>query len=264
MLINEIIKNRTMILELAFSDFKKKFVGSYFGIVWMFIKPLTTVLVYTLIFQVGFKTIPPIANVPYVIWLIPGIIPWFYFQDALSEGTSVLYEYTFLVKKVVFNVSMLPVVKLMSALLSHICFLFIMFLVFIIARVNINIRCMLIIYFSFAATMLSLGIINFTSSINVFFKDMAQLVNIFLQFGIWMTPIMYDDGMFIDRAPLFYNLLKLNPFYYIVKGYRYAMVGESFDSPIKLTIYFWVVTVIIFIFGSRVFNKLKEHFSDIL
>ena len=264
MLINEIIKNRAMILELAFSDFKKKFVGSYFGIVWMFIKPLTTVLVYTLIFQVGFKTIPPIADIPYVIWLIPGIIPWFFFQDALSEGTAVLYEYTFLVKKVVFNVSMLPVIKLISSLLSHICFLFIMFVVFIIAGVNITMNALLIIYFSFATSILSLGIINFTSSINVFFKDMSQLVNIFLQFGIWMTPIMYDDAMFIDRAPIVYKLLKLNPFYYIVKGYRYAMVGEQFENPLALTIYFWCITLVIFVLGSRIFNKLKEHFSDIL
>ena len=80
-----IIKNSKIVLNLAISDFKKRFVGSYFGIIWMFVQPLATVLVYTLIFQVGFKSVPPVPGVSYVIWLIPGIVPWFYFQEAFSE-----------------------------------------------------------------------------------------------------------------------------------------------------------------------------------
>lgn len=264
MIIVDIIKNFPMVFNLAKSDFKKRFVGSYFGILWMFVQPLATILVYTLIFQVGFKATPPIVGIPYVLWLIPGIIPWFYFQDAVLQGTGCLYEYNFLVKKVVFNVSMLPVVKLISVLLSHICFVIIMFIVFLIAKVQINISAIYIIYFSFATTVLSLGVIYLTSSINVFFKDMAQIVGIFMQFGIWMAPIMYDESLFIDRAPLVCKLLKLNPFYYIVKGYRFAMVGESFPSFMKLTIYFWVVTLIIFMIGYKIFSNLKNHFSDVL
>ena len=264
MLIFDIIKNKSMIFNLAKSDFKKRFVGSYFGIVWMFVQPLATVLVYTLIFQVGFKTVPPISNLPYVIWLIPGIIPWFYFQDALIQGTGVLYEYNFLVKKVVFNVSMLPIVKIVSILFSHLCFLVIMFIVFLVSRTRISISAVYIIYFTFATTILSLGLVYFTSAINVFFKDMSQIIGILMQFGIWMAPIMYDESLFSGKAELFTKLLKLNPIYYIVKGYRYAMVGQEFSDFKFLTIYFWVVTVLIFYLGNRTFNKLKLHFSDVL
>lgn len=264
MILIDIIKNQAMIFDLAKSDFKKRFVGSYFGIVWMFVQPLATILVYTLIFQVGFKATPPIEGIPYVLWLIPGIIPWFYFQDSLLQGTGVLYEYNFLVKKVVFNVAMLPCVKLMSVLFSHICFVLIMFAVFIIARVPITITSLLIIYYSFAVSVLALGIIYFTSSVNVFFKDMSQIVAILMQFGIWMAPIMYDENLFINRAPLVCKFLKLNPFYYIVKGYRYALIGEEFPDFLKLTLYFWVVTIIVFTIGSKVFTNLKKHFSDAL
>ena len=112
--------------------------------------------------------------------------------------------------------------------------------------------------------MLVLGFTYLTSAINVFFKDMAQIVNIILQFGIWMAPIMYDESLFINRAPIVCTLLKINPFYYIVKGFRYAMIGEKMQNAIYLTIYFWIVTLFIFIIGIRVFNKLKNHFSDVL
>ncbi len=260
----DLIKNKNMVLSLAKSDFKKRFVGSYFGIIWMFVQPLATILVYTLIFQVGFKSVPPVPGIPYVLWLIPGIIPWFYFQDAVIQGTGVLYEYNFLVKKVVFNVAMLPAVKLVSVFFSHICFVIIMFIVFLVARVPITINVLYIIYFSFALSVLSLGIIYFTSSINVFFKDMAQIVGILMQFGIWMAPIMYDESLFANRAPLVCKLLELNPIYYVVKGYRFAMIGAEFTDIKELTIYFWIVTIIIFVFSSRVFNKLKIHFSDVL
>ena len=263
-MILDLLKNWKMILSLAKSDFKKRFVGSYFGILWMFIQPLATILVYTLIFQVGFKSVPPVPGVPYVLWLIPGIIPWFYFQDSVLQGTGVLYEYNFLVKKVVFNVSMLSAVKLVSVFLSHVCFVIIMFIVFAIAKVPLSFKCIMIAYFSFALSIFSLGIIYFTSAINVFFKDMGQIVAILMQFGIWMAPIMYDESLFVNRAPMVCKLLKLNPIYYIVKGYRFAMINDTFTDIKFLTLYFWIVTIIVFAIGSKVFNKFKTHFSDVL
>lgn len=259
-----LIKNWKMILSLAKSDFKKRFVGSYFGVLWMFIQPLATVLVYTLIFQVGFKSTPPVPGVPYVLWLIPGIIPWFYFQDAVLQGTGVLYEYNFLVKKVVFNVAMLPAVKLVSVFFSHICFVAIMFIVFMVTHMPFSVKCFAIIYFSFSLSVFSLGIIYFTSAINVFFKDMGQIVAILMQFGIWMAPIMYDESLFESRAQIVSKLIKLNPIYYIVKGYRFAMINDNFNDIIYLTIYFWIVTILIFVIGSKVFNRFKVHFADVL
>ena len=261
---DNVIKNSKIVINLALSDFRRRFVGSYFGIIWMFVQPLATVLVYTLIFQVGFKSVPPVPGVSYVIWLIPGIIPWFYFQDVVIQGTQVLYEYNYLVKKIVFNVSMLPIVKLVSVFLSHICFVVIMYIVFIIARVPISIKSFMVIYFSFALSIFSLGIIYFTSSVNVFFKDMGQIVSILMQFGMWMAPIMYDESLFINRAPILCKLIKLNPIYYIVKGYRFCMINDNFPDFIKLSLYYWAVTLIVFFLGYRVFNKLKIHFSDVL
>ncbi|MBP3201498.1 MAG: ABC transporter permease [Lachnospiraceae bacterium] len=261
---NTISKNFKIALNLALSDFKKRFVGSYFGVIWMFIQPLATVLVYTLIFQVGFKSVPPVPGVSYVIWLIPGIIPWFYFQDSILQGTQVLYEYNYLVKKIVFNMELLPLVKLLSVFLSHICFVIIMFIVFIVAKVPITVKSLLVVYFSFALSVLSLGIIYFTSAINVFFKDMGQIVAIFMQFGMWMAPIMYDESLFLNKAPILTKLIKLNPIYYIVKGYRYSMIGDNFPDLLVLTIYYFIVTIIIFFIGYKIFNKLKIHFSDVL
>ena len=125
-LLKEIVTRRKLIWDLAKADFKKRFVGSYFGMVWMFVQPLVTVLIYFFIFQLGFKSVPPVPGVPYVLWLVPGIVPWFFYSEALNCITGCLQEYSYLVKKVVFQVEILPVIKQISCLLVHGFFLLIM------------------------------------------------------------------------------------------------------------------------------------------
>ena len=104
-LFRELIGKRKLVTELAKADFRKRFVGSYFGIVWMFIQPMVTIAIYAFIFgEHGMKNAPPVPGATYVIWLTPGIIPWFYFSEILNTGTNCLQEYHYLVKKVVFQV----------------------------------------------------------------------------------------------------------------------------------------------------------------
>lgn len=114
-LLKGIKEKRKLILELSKADFKKRFVGSYFGVVWMFIQPMVTIAIYAFIFgEHGMKNAPPVPGASYVIWLAPGIIPWFYFSEILNTGTNCLQEYHYLVKKVVFEVEHLPLIKLIS------------------------------------------------------------------------------------------------------------------------------------------------------
>lgn len=264
-LMKEIVGKRKLIWDLAKADFRKRFVGSYFGIVWMLVQPIVTVLIYFFIFQVGFKSVPPVPGVPYVLWLISGIVPWFYYSEALNCVTGCLQEYSYLVKKVVFQVEILPIIKLISCMLVHAFFAGIMLAVFLCYGRLPMATWIQILYYSFAASMLALAFGYLTSAVNVFFKDMAQIVSICLQFGMWLTPIMYQETMFADKAPWFVTILKLNPFYYVVAGYRDSMLtGNWFWERPKLGIYFWVVTLVIGLVGLRVFKRLRPHFSDVL
>jgi len=261
----EIISKRGMICDLALADFRKRFAGSYFGVVWMFIQPIVTVLIFFFIFQLGMKSVPPVPGVSYVIWLIPGLVPWFFFSEALSSITGCMNEYHYLVKKVVFPVELLPVIKLFSCLLVHACFLVIMTAVYLIGGMRPAFSWLQVLYYSFAAAMLALGAGFFTSSVNVFFKDMTQLVGIVLQFGMWLAPIMYWEGMFTAERPWMALVFKANPFYYIVAGYRDSMLtGSPFWARPLNTLYFWAVTGLLFYLGLKLFRRLRPHFSDVL
>ena len=265
-LLKELVAKRKLIWELSKADFRKRFVGSYFGVVWMFIQPIVTVLIYWLIFgPIGFKSAPPVPNASYVQWLIPGIAPWFFFSEALNCGTGCLQEYNYLVKKVVFKVEILPVIKLISCLFVHVFFILIMFFVFLISGKKPELSWIQIIYYSFATSMYALALTYLTSAIQVFFKDMAQIVSICLQFGIWMTPIMYHESMFTGAGKWVEVLFKLNPFYYVVAGYRDTMLtGNWFWERPTLTLYYWGFTAVGLLLGLKMFKRLRPHFSDVL
>ena len=262
-----IFSNRKLIIELAKSDFRKQFVGSYFGIVWMFVQPIVTVLIYFFVFQLVFGSTAPVPGVPYVLWLIPGIVPWFFFSDALNSGTRCLFEYNYLVKKVVFQVEILPVVKVASNFIVHLIFVLIMIAVFLCYGWMPTLHWIQILYYSGAVFMLALSIVYITSAINAFFKDMSQIVGIMLQFGMWLTPIMWYVDQFADKSfyPFVSQVIKLNPMYYIVAGYRDTLLSNSwFWQRPMLTLYYWLFVAVMFFLGNKIFAKLRPHFSDVL
>lgn len=264
--IKDVFSKRKLVMSLAVADFRKRFVGSYFGVAWMFVQPIVTILIYYLVFQVAFRSEPPIDE-PYVVWFVPGIVPWFFLSEALMHATNCLTEYSYLVKKVVFKVSVLPMVKIISCMFVHAIFVSIMVIVYLLYGKMPSLYWLQIFYYTFCLFILLIGISFITSSVAVLFRDMVQIVNIAIQFGIWGTPIMWDPHMIIFEGKLdpYIWILKLNPMYYIVQGYR-----ESFISNIGFwekpgdALYFWIFTGIIFVVGLKLFKKLKPHFADVL
>ena len=128
----ELWRNKTLVWKLGKNDFKTKYAGSYFGILWAFVQPMVTILIYIFIFQFGFRVMDTPNGYPYALWLIAGIIPWFFFSEGIINATNCLMEYSYLVKKVVFKISVLPLVKILSALFVHLFFIAFAIFVYII------------------------------------------------------------------------------------------------------------------------------------
>lgn len=260
----ELVQSRKLILSLAKNDFKTKYAGSYLGIVWAFIQPIVTILVYWFVFSVGLKS-GNVDNYPFVLYLVSGIVPWFFFQDALNGGTNALIEYNYLVKKVVFKISILPIVKIISALFVHAFFVAFALILCAVYGYFPGLYTLQILYYSACTFLFVLGLVYATSAIVIFFRDLTQIINIVLQVGVWLTPIMWDLNM-LSGYPLLMKLFKLNPMYYIVSGYRDAMLGKVWFWNVHWgwTIYFWIVTMVLFALGAWIFKRLKPHFADVL
>lgn len=261
-------QSRKLISRLAVNDFKTKFSGSYLGIVWAFVQPIVTILVYWFVFEKGLKQVGTNTRegveVPFVLWLVAGMVPWFFFSEALSGGTRALLDYSYLVKKVVFQINVLPIIKVISALFVHLFFLMFALMLFGGYRYVPDAYTLQVVYYSFCMFMLVIGICYATSAIVVFFRDLNQVINIVIQVGVWVTPIMWDPNT-MGLSPIWILLLKLNPLYYIVLGYRDALINKvAFWEHPALTLYFWVFTLACLIVGSHIFKKLRTHFADVL
>jgi teichoic acid transport system permease protein len=265
-----LIENRKQLWNLARDDFRKKFAGSNLGILWAFIQPVITVLLYWFVFEKGLNA--KAANlrtgieVPFVLWLMAGLVPWFYFQDAWNNGTGVLKEYDYLVKKVVFQIEVLPTVKMISALFVHVFFVAFMIVLFWLMGYAPDLYTIQVIYYSVAMMALLVGLVYATSAVVVFFKDLSQIVSLVLQVGTWATPIMWNiDSGQLNLPEWAFVILKLNPMYYVVSGYRDSLINKvGFWEHPYLTVWFWVFTVIVYFAGVRIFKKLRMLFADVL
>lgn len=249
------------VISLSISDFKGRFSGSYLGIFWGIIQPFSTILLFWFVFQVGFRS-QPVENAPFIIWLAAGMIPWNYFYDSWYGGTSAFTGYSYIVKKVVFKVEMLPVIKVISSSILNIIFNIILIIICSIYGFFPGIHIIDMIYFSFCLGMLTLGLSFITSTLNVFMKDVGQFLGIALNFLMWMTPMMWMYTMIPEEYSWFY---KLNPLHYIINGYRESIIENRwFFSEWKLMLWYWIVTTVCLLGGYRLMRKMKPHFADVL
>lgn len=259
----ELYQSRHLIWKLAKNDFKKRYAGSYLGAVWAMIQPVVTVAMYYVVFDVimgtGKSMVP---DKPYVLFLTAGLVPWFYFNEALNNGTNALLEYNYLVKKVVFKISILPIIKIIAATFIHVFFAVILLVIAACYGYFPTIYTLQMVYYSFCLFILVLGMCYTTCAVMVFFKDIGQIISILLQIGMWATPILWDINGISPTAQM---LVKINPLVYIVNGYRSAIFErEWFFEDFYSTMYFWIITVVIFGLGALVFKRLKVHFADVL
>lgn len=262
----ELWQNRRLIWKLAKNDFKTRYAGSYLGIVWALAQPVVTILLYWFVFGMIMPSKAEVGgalDVPYVIWLTAGLVPWLFFSESICNGTNALLEYNYLVKKVVFKISILPIIKVVGATFIHIFFASVMLVIYFCMGFKPSLYLLQLPYYSFCLFAFVLALCYTTCAVVVFFRDLNQIIGIFLQVFMWATPILWNISLI--SSPKLQFIFKLNPIFYVVNGYRSAMFEKTwFWQDFYSTMYFWIVTILLFGFGALVFKRLKVHFADVL
>ncbi len=267
MLHKERNKTFNLIWKLARNDFKTRYAGSYLGALWAMVQPVVTVLMYYIVFDKIFQSraeaVAGGIEIPYVLFLTAGLVPWFYFSEGLSNGTNALLQYNYLVKKVVFKIDILPIIKIVAASFIHVFFLGILLIIASIYGYYPNFYTLQLIYYSFSMFMLLLALSYATSAVVVFFRDLGQIIQIGLQIGMWATPILWNLGRLNGKWQMIIKII--NPVSYVVLGYRSTICeNRLFIFDWKYTIYYWCIVGVLFAIGKMIFNKLKIHFADVL
>ena len=256
----DIVNKRSVILDLVKRDLQQQYMGSYLGAVWLLLEPLFFISVLYAVFTLGFRA-GTTTDMPFSIYLVTGIVAWLHFTTNFNANTAAISSYSFLVKKVDFRLSILPIVKMLSSMVVHVFLLLVTISLAWYEGYAPTIYTLQIVYYFFAMSALLLGLGWLTSSTSIFVKDVSKLVSVIIQFGFWMTPIFWNISMIPER---YRWIIELNPMYYIVTGYRDSVVSHVPFWERSNTLYFWVFTLAFLYIGITVYRKLKPHFAEVV
>lgn len=257
----DVIKNRTLLWQLAVRQFLSGSFGSMLGIVWVIIEPLAYIGVLFFFFTKAIKFTPS-GSAPYLPWLMCGMSLWQFFNHALNSLINTFKNNSYFLKKWQFNLAILPVSSLISSLFLHFIFLAILMVVFILSGVEPSLYWLQSFYYLFALASFLLGLGWLVGSLSLFFQDVRNLVSVCLQFGFWLSPIFWDA----ENAPAgFGKIVALNPLSYVMQGYRDSFLNNTgFWVYPKQGAIFWGLTAVVLFVGSIAYRKMRPHFGDVL
>lgn len=255
-------KSLSLLKTLVVNELKRQYLGSYLGIAWAFIQPLALVAALYFVATIGFRASEIPGHSDFLLWLIAGLFPWLAFANSLSGGAASITSNAHLVKKIHFELVLLPVVKIFGVYFIHLVFIALMILLLYCRGGEPSLGQLQLIYYSFSLFVLVLALSLLISAITVFVRDALNAVAIAIQLGFWITPIFWN----IDSVPPDIKaILMLNPVAYIVEGYRDSISGGPwFWDNIKAFSIFWLEALTLLALGKYVFHKTSPHFGDVI
>ncbi len=258
----EVWRRRNLVHTLSLHEIKREYAGTLLGFMWGLVNPLMRIGVFWFVFAIGQKSGEPIGDVPFFAWLAIGMAAWFLLNDGFKHSQRSFRSKASLIKNTPFPIAVLPAVQVLYSYYIHLIFLAVILAVTAIGLSDfISVYWLQIIYYDFAAFMLLLAIGSVTAPLVAISKDFGRFLDTLLVFLFWMTPIFWN----IKNLGPYENLIKLNPFHYIVQGYRDSILFHTgfWEQPVY-TLYFWAVVVILLILGNYLYKRMKPIFLDIM
>jgi ABC-type polysaccharide/polyol phosphate export permease len=256
-----LIERRTLLLEMVKRDFKQRFAGSAAGWLWGVIHPLVLLASWTFVFQVCLKT-PTQSHLTdnYTIFLFCGFLPWLLFQETVQRSAAALLEHSNLITKTLFPSEVVPVSIFLSALINHVIAIGLVSIAVIVWDRGISPMMLFLPVYILLNGLFAIGLGWIISSLNVYLRDTAQVVQVVLTLWFWLTPIFITREMVPDKLRF---LVDWNPLSYIVNAYRELILNVELPNWREMVIVA-AFAITVFVAGGLFFRHLKRGFADVL
>ena len=253
----EIFKHRKIIYSTTLHDLKSKNAGSMLGYFWLILYPVLFLgmyaFVYLMIFKIRLNIMSPYE---YVLLIFCGLIPFLSFAEALSRGVGAVTSNSNLIKNTLFPIEFVPVnIVLSSQVLLIVGFSILTIVMIYLNKIGLNY--IFLVYVFILQLLFTIGLVWILSAINVFFKDLGQIIGIIVLMLMMISPIAYTQDMIPESMRAF---LYINPLYYMITLYQKIFMFNEVDF--KLLFIFTGLSFVHFIAGYYFFTKLKGVFND--
>lgn len=262
-IIKDHIQYKQQIFKLAKADLVKTYRGAALGWAWAIIKPAVTIFVYLFAFQIGIRGGKAVEGFPFFLWLIAGVVPWFYINDMLTQGTESIRKYSYLVTKMKFPISTIPTFVSISKLMVNLFLIVVMILIFIFMGYAPDIYIIQLPIYILLSFLFFTVFSLFASLLACMSKDFSNLVKSLVTAVFWLSGIVWNVNT-ID-IPWLETLLKINPVTYLVEGFRNCFIHKVWiwESP-KTLLCFLVILIVLTVVTVVLYKKLRKEIPDVL
>ena len=250
--------NARLIIKMAFMNTEKQTVRSSLGLLWTYFHDIIYVLVF-IMFKLLMSGNGKVMGMNGIVYVITGMIPWFFINDVLNQGSMAIRNNKGIVQSIRFSVPILPTIEVLSIFLKRIVSYAMIFGVVIdfgyIRYFNLG----LFLYYIVCSLALTISLNLVISAFVAISDDFRQLYSAFVRVLIYTMPILWDFSRV--HSVLANVLLRVNPMVYVIKGFRDAFVLGTTQN-IWYSVYFWGCVAVLFGIGSFVQFKLKKYYAD--
>lgn len=258
--LNEVWKNRSRMLRVVWYDIKIETRSLYFGVLWKVLSPSIQVGTFWLVFGVGIRGGAPVDGIPFLVWLLAGLIPWFFISRGITAGSSSISSKSNVVFKIKYPISTVPVGSIIHCLYDHMILLVIMTLVFSFHGFEPNVHWLNLVYYVSFAFVFLVSLSFILSVLVRLASDFGRLIAALLQMLFFLTPILWQETYLPQWA---LRILSANPVRYVVLGFRGSLLYQYnfFDFPWRIA-FFWPMVFVLLAVGCWLQRKYSHRFVD--
>lgn len=254
-------RNRGLIKSMARRDVLARYRGSFGDVFWTILNPLLLMGTYFFVFGIVLKTPfgADTSRTGFALYLLAGMLPWLAFSEPVGRSAQVVLEHRNFVKKLVFPLDALPVVQVVSALITESFAMAVYLVGLVIIRHSIPATVLWLPLLIIPQALFTLGLCWFLAALGAYARDLGQIMGFMLTLWFFLTPICYSEGPLLAALPA----LSKNPLFILVRGYRSVFL-EGHAPDFASLGQFWLVAVLVFLMGHAWFYKLRRSFADVI
>jgi len=250
---------RGLFFFLVWRDILVRYKQTVFGIAWSVIRPVLTMIVFSVVFGRIAKL--PDGGTPYPILVYAAMLPWQFFSSSFTASTMSMISNVNLVSKIYFPRLIIPIATMMVSVVDFIVAFFIYVLLMFFYSISFSWRMLLLPPFLLMALLSSIGPGVLISAIATKYRDFKYIVPFITQLGLYISPVGFKSNIIPDKWRLIYSL---NPLVGVIDGFRWALLGGENTIYVPGMILSTAVIILFLIWGVRYFRRAERYFADVI